>query len=119
MRLYSFISGIYFSQFPAVSLAFGQIILCRVLPGRIEEAIELKHGSLQNTEIGADFDSRRVVGILWNDIPGKSVVHIVKDRDRVLPFCVIHLERDEDQDSDSGWSKINFLHNCCMLLYSK
>ena len=98
------ISGIYFSQFPAVSLAFGQVIICRVLPGRIEEAVEQQPGSLQDTEISDEFDSRRVIGIRWDDIPGKSVIHIVKDADRVLPFCVIHLE----QDDDSGLNKTSF-----------
>ena len=99
-----FISGIYFSQFPAVSLAFGQVLLCRVLTGRIEEAVEENLGSLKDTEISDEFDSRRVVGILWDKTPGKSIVHIVKDPDRVLPFCVIHLERNVA----SGLNKISF-----------
>lgn len=28
--------GIYFSEFPSVGLSYGTLILCRVLPGRVE-----------------------------------------------------------------------------------
>jgi hypothetical protein len=46
---------------------------------------------------------------LWNDIPGKSVVHIVKHPEQVLPCCIIHLERDQKkEDQDSSGKNIKF-----------
>jgi Poly(ADP-ribose) polymerase catalytic domain len=31
--------GIYFSEFPSVGLSYGTLILCRVLPGRVQVCV--------------------------------------------------------------------------------
>ncbi len=104
MNTINFISGIYFSQFPAVSLPFGQLLLCRVLPGKVEELSETHGGSLCNTEIADGFNSRRIVNGKWDGIPGHSIIHIVKDPAQILPYCVIHLD-DEVSDSSGSSSQ--------------
>jgi len=35
-KLSAYGEGVYFSEFPSVGLSFGTLILCRVLPGRVE-----------------------------------------------------------------------------------
>ncbi len=98
-------SGIYFSQFPAVSLPFGELLLCRVLPGKVEECSRDENGSLRDTEIGDGFNSRKVINDDWDGPPGHSVIHIVKDPAQILPYCVIHLDDgDDDDDGDSSGS---------------
>ena len=84
------ILGIYFSEYPAVSLAFGQILICRVMPG----AVEMKdaHGEpLEDSEIGVGFNSRLVEGQNWGETGNFSVIHIIRDVSQVLPYCVIYL----------------------------
>lgn len=35
-------AGIYFSEFPCVSCSYGTLILCRVLPGRVEVRVKFQ-----------------------------------------------------------------------------
>jgi hypothetical protein len=88
-----FISGFYFSHFPAVSLCYGTLILCRVMPGRVEELDKVQAALATVQTIGNDFDSRRVVGFgKPEDDSGFSIIHLVKNASQILPLCVIQVE---------------------------
>ena len=77
-------NGIYFSEFPSVGLSYGTLILCRVLTGRVQM---FKAGAPQ--EIPDQFDSRKVAAAGATD---HSAIHVIKNPDQILPYCVIILQ---------------------------
>ena len=77
--------GVYFSEMPSVSLMFGNgLILCKVLIGSCE--VFKPNGSIPD-DIPNQFDSRVVQGI-----DKQSVIHVVKNPDQILPYCIIKLK---------------------------
>ncbi len=81
--------GIYFSEFPDVSLGYGEaLLLCRALPGRIQT----QPGRLDPSQ----FDSLRVHPVAaynpqsQEPVKTKSYIHVIADPDQILPFCRIH-----------------------------
>ena len=78
--------GIYFSQYPAVSLMYGNgLILFKVLLGNCE--LFTPKPLSEQPEIPEMFDSREV-----RAADGSSVIHVVKKPSQVLPYCVVKLK---------------------------
>ena len=78
-------SGIYFSEFPDVSLGYGKgLLLCRVLPGKPYDCPGAMNG--QPLQIG--YDSHRV----QKDKDGMGQMLVIFNEDQILPCYVIHLE---------------------------
>ena len=79
--------GIYCSEFPDVSLRYGQgLLLCRVLPGRIQERNFTRR-------LSRGFDSYKVdatLGVDASSVSAASQIHVIADPDQILPYCVIH-----------------------------
>ena len=80
--------GIYFSQFPAVSLMYGNgLILFKVLLGNCE--LFTPKALSKQPEIPEIFDSREV-----RASDGSSVIHVVKKPSQVLPYCVVQFNNE-------------------------
>ena len=80
--------GIYFSQYPAVSLMYGNgLILFKVLLGNCE--LFTPKPLLEQGEIPEIFDSREV-----KSTDGSSVIHVVKKPSQVLPHCVVQFKNE-------------------------
>ena len=80
--------GIYFSQYPAVSLMYGNgLILFKVLLGNCE--LFTPKPLSEQGEIPEIFDSREVKAA-----DGSSVIHVVMKPSQVLPYCVVQLKND-------------------------
>ena len=78
--------GIYFSQYPAVSLIYGNgLILFKVLVGNCE--LFTPKPLSEQPEIPEMFDSREV-----RAVDGSSVINVVKEPSQVLPYCVVQLK---------------------------
>ena len=77
--------GIYFSEFPDISLGYGKsLLLCMVLPGRSFDCV----GSMSNASLQAGFDSHRV----QKDEDGMGQMLVIFNVDQILPCYVLHLE---------------------------
>jgi hypothetical protein len=80
--------GNYFSEFPAISLGYGDgLLLCRILPGK-----EFVDSS--NCDIRLGYNSKKV---LLSNQPGTAATAntsgemiIIEKSDQILPFFVIH-----------------------------
>ena len=79
--------GNYFSEFPAVSLGYGQgLLLCRILPGK-------EYVDSTNCDIPQEYNSKKV---LKSQLTGVSAANasgdmiIIENSDQILPFFVIH-----------------------------
>ena len=80
--------GIYFSQYPAVSLMYGNgLILFKVLLGNCE--LFTPKPLAKQPEISEIFDSREV-----RAVDGSSVIHVVKNPMQVLPYCVVQFKNE-------------------------
>ena len=80
--------GIYFSQYPAVSLMYGNgLILFKVLLGNCE--LFTPKPLSKQPEIPEIFDSREV-----RASDGSSVIHVVKKPSQVLPYCVVKFNNE-------------------------
>ena len=80
--------GMYFSQYPAVSLMYGNgLILFKVLLGNCE--LFTPKPLSEQGEIPEIFDSREVKAT-----DGSSVIHVIKKPSQVLPYCVVQLKND-------------------------
>ena len=89
----AFGKGIYLSQYPAVSLMYGNgLILFKVLLGNCE--LFTPKPLSEQGEIPEIFDSREVKAA-----DGSSVIHVVKKPSQVLPYCVVQL-KSESLSSD-------------------
>ena len=85
MKLMVFGKGAYFSEYPAVSMMYGEaLLLCKVMPGRCES---LRHSNYPFRDIPMEFNSRE---ILSNN--GTSVIQVVKTASQILPYCVLKLK---------------------------
>ena len=85
MKLMVFGKGAYFSEYPAVSMMYGEaLLLCKVMPGRCES---LRHSNYPFQDIPMEFNSRE---ILSNN--GTSVIQVVKTASQILPYCVLKLK---------------------------
>lgn len=81
--------GNYFSEFPAVSLKYGDgLLLCRILPG--EEYV-----NSDDCDIPPGYNSKKV---LLREIPGTDIANasgemiIIENSNQILPFFVIHFD---------------------------
>lgn len=75
--------GIYFSEFPDVSIGYGSgLLLCRVLPGR-----EYVDQTARN--IPAEYDSKKV----QPNQQDSGLMIIVENSDQILPTYIVHLKR--------------------------
>eukprot|EP00092_Neocalanus_flemingeri_P058148 GFUD01069246.1.p1 GENE.GFUD01069246.1~~GFUD01069246.1.p1 ORF type:complete len:434 (+),score=85.63 GFUD01069246.1:341-1642(+) len=84
--------GIYMSEFPGVSLNYGKgLMLCKVLTG-CTETISIHDYSARTAVIPDQFDSREVVK------DGVAVMHVIKNSDQILPYCVINLHNQENKE---------------------
>jgi hypothetical protein len=81
--------GNYFSEFPAVSLVYGDgLLLCRILPGK--EYVDSTH-----CDIPQGYNSKKVLG---SQLTGGSAaaanasgeIITIENSDQILPFFVIH-----------------------------
>ena len=79
--------GNYFSEFPAISLNYGDgLLLCRILPGK-------EYIDSGNCDIPLDYNSKKV---LLKEIPetdhanASGEIIIIENSDQILPFFVIH-----------------------------
>ena len=80
--------GMYFSQYPAVSLMYGNgLILFKVLLGNCE--LFTPKPLEKQPEIPEIFDSREV-----RASDGSSVIHVVKKPSQVLPYCVVQFNNE-------------------------
>ena len=78
--------GVYMSEFPGVSLMYGNgLLLCKVLLGSVE-TVSMVDISDRTQSIGENFDTREVVK------DGVTVMHVIKNSDQILPYCVINLQ---------------------------
>ena len=77
-------NGIYFSEFPNLSMTYGTLILCRVLSGRVQI-----FNSTASKNIPDDFDSRKYQAI---GAPEYSSIHVIKNPNQILLYCVINLK---------------------------
>lgn len=85
MKHMIFGKGAYFSEYPAVSMMYGEaLLLCKVMPGRCES---FRHSNFPFPDIQTEFNSRE---ILSNS--GTSVIHVVKTASQILPYCVLKLK---------------------------
>ncbi|XP_028414049.1 uncharacterized protein LOC114537109 [Dendronephthya gigantea] len=86
--------GNYFSEFPAVSLGYGDggLLLCRILPGK--EFVDSTA-----CDIPPDYNSKKVIGDQSTRVMGPGAVSranasgdmiIIENSDQILPFFVIH-----------------------------
>lgn len=78
-------AGIYFSEFPEVSLGYGntgRLLLCRVLPGKSYDCKSMMLG--QSLQTG--FDSHR----FGPDAEGRGNELVIFDADQILPCYVIN-----------------------------
>ena len=92
--------GMYFSQYPAVSLMYGNgLILFKVLLGNCE--LFTPKPLSEQPEIPQMFDSREV-----RAADGSSVIHVVKKPSQVLPYCVVKLK---DVSLSSEYHKPNYV----------
>ena len=87
--------GIYFSEFPAKSLRYGEaLILCKVILGR-EEVVEI--GCKPRTSdkyFQKNFNSRKMVNSssMKN---GTEIIYMVPNQHQILPCYVIYLKKKE------------------------
>ena len=79
--------GNYFSEFPSISLAYGNgLLLCRILPGK--EFVDTS-----GSDIPVGYNSKKV---LLSNQPGGAAANasgeiiIIEKSDQILPFFVIH-----------------------------
>ena len=80
--------GMYFSQYPAVSLMYGNgLILFKVLLGNCE--LFTPKPQTKQPEIPDMFDSREVKAA-----DGSRVIHVVKNPMQVLPYCVVQFKNE-------------------------
>merc|ERR1719244_1344563 len=76
--------GIYFFEFPVVSLMYGSgLLLCKVLLGTCETFHP--RGEIPG-DIPDMFDSRVIIK------DGMGIVHVVKNPAQILPYCRIKLK---------------------------
>jgi len=78
--------GFYFSEFPEVSLVYGQnLLLCRLLPGK---TLDLGvHDRRDGQPITRGYDSHRVS----KDTRGYGKELVIADPDQILPCYVLHV----------------------------
>ena len=96
--------GIYFSESPGVSIEYGILLLCRTLPGHVEDVGQISNVVSQifkDTEIPDSFNSRKVSAASIVD-PSVSYIHIFKSPKQILPFCIIHLFIDAQTQSSGS-----------------
>jgi len=78
--------GFYFSEFPDVSLGYGQhLLLCRLLPGRTRDLGV--HERMDGKELTRGYDSHRVC----RDGGGYGQELVIADPDQILPCYVLHI----------------------------
>ena len=79
-------AGIYFSEFPSVSLCYGKsILLCKVLPGK---SFDVSLGkSMLGAPLETGYDSHRVK----KDEEGRGYALVIFNPDQILPCYVINL----------------------------
>ena len=76
------------SEFPGVSLNYGNgLMLCKVVLGSIE-SISMDNVSARTQVIGQQFDSREVVK------DGVAVMYVIENSHQILPYCFINLQYD-------------------------
>ena len=91
----SYGTGIYFSDYPAQSLKYGEaLLLCKVILGK-EQVLQLGKNPTEGQENvfkTKDFNSRKMVDQLnHKDVPAK--VYMVPEPQQVLPCYVIYLRK--------------------------
>ena len=79
--------GIYFSEFPYFASQHGTLILCRVLPSRVQD-LTFTTSFTQN--IQDQFDSRKITSP--QSYPDHSHIHAVKNPEQIIPYCIIILQ---------------------------
>ena len=94
--------GIYFSDFPAQSLKYGEaLLLCKVLLGK-EEVIQLGCKPTTNEEyFQKNYNSRKMVDrIDRKDVPAK--IYMVPKSHQILPCYIIYLKKKEGSAMNSS-----------------
>ena len=94
--------GIYFSDFPAQSLKYGEaLLLCKVLLGK-EEVIQLGCKPTTNEEyFQKNYNSRKMVDrIDRTDAPAK--IYMVPKSHQILPCYIIYLKKKGDSIMNSS-----------------
>ena len=88
--------GVYMSEFPGVSLMYGNgLLLCKVLLGSIE-TVSMADICSKAQSMVETFDTREVVK------DGVTVMHVIKNSDQILPYCVINLQNIPDNSTPGG-----------------
>jgi len=107
--------GIYFSEYPAISLMYGNgLLLCKVLPGNCEV---FRPQGIAPEDLSDEHDSREIRS---NDKQG--VIHVVNKPSQIMPYCVINIKREcitadftkpsctlaptANNNGQEGWTKI-------------
>ena len=85
--------GIYFSDFPAKSLRYGEaLLLCKVILGK-EEIVQLGcKPSTNNQHFQNNFDSRKMVNRI-DKTDGPAYIYMVPNPQQILPCYVIYLRK--------------------------
>ena len=84
MKAMIFGKGVYFSEYPAVSMMYGEVLLlCKVMPGRCES---FRPSNYPYPDIQMEFNSREI-----QSKRGTSIIHVVKTASQILPYCVMKL----------------------------
>ena len=93
--------GIYFSDFPAKSLRYGEaLMLCKVILGK-EEAVPIGHKpSTSNEYFRNNYDSRKVVNSV-DAKDGPANIYMVPNPKQILPCYVVYLKKKGSQN-DNG-----------------
>ena len=81
-------AGIYFSEFPDVSMGYGsKMLLCMVLPGKAYDVTQSK--SMLGVPCEPGYDSHRVAA----DTKGRGRELVIFDPDQILPCYVVNYTR--------------------------
>ena len=91
--------GIYFSEFPAKSLQYGEaLLLCKVILGK-EEVVQMgNQPTISDEYFRKNFGSRKVIDKKRGSIGGKdgpADIYMVPNPRQILPCYVIYLKKRE------------------------
>ena len=92
--------GIYFSDFPAKSLKYGDaLLLCKVLLGK-EEVVQLGcQPETSDEDFKENYNSRKVVDKI-DKKDGPASIYVVPNPQQILPCYVIYLKKKETRQNE-------------------
>ena len=111
-KLNTYGKGIYFSEFPAKSLQYGEaLMLCKVILGK-EEVVQMGcQPTISDEYFRTNFDSRKVIDKNRGSKGGKdgpADIYMVPNPRQILPCYVMYLKKKEmRQNLELGLTSAN------------